>query len=84
MRKEKHRASDILHVLDRVQQKPKIRMRASPAGAHALFRLLSLQNRCIHFTVSTGRDGEGGIRQRRGAPKATGSNAGQGRAGSVR
>lgn len=60
-------------------------MCVNPTGARASFQLLSLQNHCIRFPLSTGRDGEGGIGQQwRDVPKATGSNAGPRGPGSVR
>lgn len=84
MRKKKHCASDVLQALEQMQQKTKIPVCVNPTGAHASLQLLSLQNHCIHFTLITGRDGEGGIGQQwRDVPKATGSNAGQRGPGSV-
>lgn len=84
MRKKKHCASDVLQALEQMRQKTKIPMCVNPTGAHASLQLLSLQNHCIHFTLITGRDGEGGTAQQwRDVPKATGSNAGQRGPGSV-
>lgn len=85
MRKKKHYASGVLQALEQTWQKTKIPLCVNPTGALASLLLLSLQNHCIHFTLITGRDGEGGVGQQwRDVSKATGSNTGQRGPGSVR
>lgn len=85
MRKKKHYASDVLQALEQIWQKTKIPLRVNATGALASLQLLSLQNHCTHFTLITGRDGEGGVGQQwRDVPKAMGSKAGQRGPGSVR
>lgn len=85
MRKKKHCASDTLQALEQIRQKIMIPLCVNPTGALASLQLLFLQSNCIHFTLITGRDGEGGVGQQwRDVPKATVSNAGQRGPGSAR
>lgn len=85
MRKKKHYASHVLQALEQMWHKTNIPLCVNATGALASLQLLCLQNHCTHFTLITGRDGEGGIGQQwRDVPKATVSNAGQRGPGSVR
>lgn len=63
MRKKKHYASDVPQALEQMWQKTKIPLHVNATGALASLQLLSLQNLCTHFTLITGRDGEGGVGQ---------------------